>query len=219
MADTLAHRISERARLAGIALPDPLRDALHAYYALLFRWNAKINLTALSDGDEAIDRLLLEPVAAAVALPPNTRLTDLGSGGGSPAIPLALTLSTSQLVMVESRSRKAAFLREAAHAVGLRATVVGARFEELSSRDYSNSSDIVSMRAVRMDGVALEAAVGFLRPGGILALFVTAGAHVHPPNEFSEVARTPLPHSAELLSLRRGVPRGTLPQSAPDSSV
>ena len=56
------------------------------------RWNRKINLTALTDPDEAIDRLLLEPLVAAryLPVPGEPSLMDIGSGGGSPAIPLKL---------------------------------------------------------------------------------------------------------------------------------
>src|SRR5687768_4798862 len=113
----LDSRLSERAAAAGLTLGGSLRAALLTYYDLLLKWNARINLTALTEPDEAIDRLLLEPVAAARYLPGGARLVDLGSGGGSPAIPLALTLHSPRLVMVESRARKAAFLREAARAV------------------------------------------------------------------------------------------------------
>ncbi len=62
-------RLVRRAAKAGLFPPDDLVTALAEYYELLSRWNRKINLTALSDPDEAIDRLLLEPLAAARHLP------------------------------------------------------------------------------------------------------------------------------------------------------
>ena len=94
---------------------DPtIEPKLVTYLELLWKWNRKINLTAILEPEMAIDRLLLEPLAAAAHLPAGGMLADLGSGGGSPAIPLALALSPSKLLMVESRSRKASFLREAA---------------------------------------------------------------------------------------------------------
>lgn len=211
MNEALARRVSERADLRGIALPDSLHGPLLTYLDLLYRWNAKINLTSLSDYDEAIDRLLLEPLAASTALPRNVRLMDLGSGGGSPAIPLALAIDASDLVMVESRGRKAAFLREAARAVGIPASVEAVRFEELSTRGkYASAEDIVSMRALRMDGLSLKAAVPFLKPTGILALFVSAGAPLPSLHELPSADRRTLFNSAELVLLRRDVPRGTL---------
>ena len=177
MSSAISARLASRSAVAGLALPGTLSERLVAYFELLQRWNRTINLTSLSDPDEAIDRLLLEPVAASVALPRAGRLIDLGSGGGSPAIPLALAGSASLLVMVESRSRKAAFLREAVRELGLPALVENARFEDLAARaDYRGLMDVVSIRAVRVDSAILGAAAAFLTPRGEIALFESATA-------------------------------------------
>lgn len=176
----LAATLRDRAARGGVALPDQLVEPLLAYYQLLRRWNEKINLTALGDTDEALDRLLLEPVAAAqlirkhLEMGPDLSLIDLGSGGGSPAIPLALALPVTRLIMVESRGRKAAFLREAARALPITAhvEVEARRFEELS-RDpsFAGQMHLVSVRAVRADATTLAATAAFLRPGGHALLF------------------------------------------------
>lgn len=161
-----------------MTVPPHVEARLVTYFDLLFRWNAKINLTALRETtDAAIERLLLEPLAAALELSPHLDLIDLGSGGGSPAIPLALALSAPRLVMVESRARKAAFLREAVRELGMNAVVEAARFEEVAARpDYHGTMDVVSIRAVRMDSPALTAAAVFLKSQGTVALFTTAEA-------------------------------------------
>ena len=88
-------RLSRRAKAADVSLSIDLVEKLETYYQLLTKWNAKINLTAFrltpEGDDEAIDRLLIEPVAAARYVPENARtLLDAGSGGGSPALPLKL---------------------------------------------------------------------------------------------------------------------------------
>jgi len=168
----LGQRLAERAADEGLTVAEDLCERLVVYFELLQHWNRKINLTSLADSDEAIDRLLLEPVAAARVLAHQARVADLGSGGGSPAIPLALALSTTGLLMVESRLRKCAFLREAAREVGLRATVECARFEDVAVRaDYMAGFDLVSLRAIRHDEAALASAVALLRGGGVVALF------------------------------------------------
>ncbi len=174
----LKERIRRRARQAQIPLPSELADGLEAYYSLLAKWNARVNLTAfklLPGGeDEAVDRLLLEPVAAAMHVPPGTEtLLDAGSGGGSPAIPLKLAVPTLRLRMVEVKTRKAVFLREAARELGLADTVVEtSRFEELLSRpELHESTDLVSIRAVRIEPKVLMSLQAFLRPGGQLFLF------------------------------------------------
>ena len=204
MSGELSTVLSERARLAGVAIPPPLHEKLLAYYQLLARWNRKINLTSLSDPSEAIDRLLLEPVVASAALPVGARLLDLGSGGGSPAIPLALALGSPSLVMVESRSRKAAFLREAARVVDIDAVVEVERFEALDGRSaYRGLMDLVSIRAVRMDAATLDVAARFLRPGGLLALFASAPP-AEVPISLSQVSISPLLRASLLVQLRRG---------------
>jgi 16S rRNA (guanine527-N7)-methyltransferase len=208
MGPGLPERLEARARAVGLDLESSLRDRLLAYYELLSKWNRTINLTSLSDPDAAVDRLLLEPLLAAKVLPKPDVMMDLGSGGGSPAIPLALALAAPHLVMVESRERKAAFLREAARTLGLNATVEAARFEDLSGRpEYTTTMDIVSVRAVRMDRATLDVARGFTRPDGSVALF-TSGTEMERVG-----AVTPLLGRANLIRII--VPRGT---SSPESA-
>ena len=187
-------RLTRRAGRAGLFLNDALVDRLEAFYALLSRWNLKINLTSLSDPDEAIDRLILEPLLAARYLPPGpTRLMDIGSGGGSPAIPLMLAAPRVDLTMVEVKARKSAFLREAIRHVGLEnARVETARAEELLTRtDLHEAFDVLSMRAVRLETKTLHTLQAFLKPGGLMLLFrgpsgPSAHTVVVPPLEFRE---------------------------------
>src|SRR5438445_7906267 len=146
-----ARRLRDRAKVFGVPIPPHAEARLVAYFDLLAKWNTKINLTALTDTDAAIDRLLLEPLAAAAALPRHPDLIDLGSGGGSPAIPLAVALEARRLVMVESKARKSAFLREAGRLSQLPATVENQRFEALAAEGaYTAQMDVVSIRAVRL---------------------------------------------------------------------
>ena len=207
---SLDARLTERAAIAGLHIDDTLRPALLAYFEVLQRWNTKVNLTALTDPDEAIDRLLLEPVSAARYLSHGSRLIDLGSGGGSPAIPLGLALGVRRLVMVESRGRKAAFLREAARVVNLPAVVEAERFEVLAkSQTHAAGFEVVSLRGVRMDVEALESASRFACAGGTIALFVTPGTMVTLPPTLQVSERRPLLANAELITASQHVPRGT----------
>jgi 16S rRNA (guanine527-N7)-methyltransferase len=177
----IADVLTDRAAHAGLVIPELLTSQLTVYYQLLSHWNRKINLTSLSDSDEAVDRLLLEPVAAAAYLPRHTDLVDLGSGGGSPAVPLALTLEVPRLVMVESRVRKAAFLREVLRELGLRGSVESARFEDVALRaEFAGEFGISSVRAVRLDAPLFDAVAKLLRPEGVAALFRTVQAEDPP---------------------------------------
>ena len=77
------------------------------------------------------------------------------------------------LTMIESKSRKAAFLREAVRVVGLaNATVVNERFESVAqTAEYANAADIVTVRAVRADAALFEDACRLLKETGRLLLF------------------------------------------------
>jgi 16S rRNA (guanine527-N7)-methyltransferase len=117
-----------------------------------------------------------------------TRMIDVGSGGGSPAIPLALAAPSVRLLMVESKTRKSVFLREAIRTLALPgADVATSRFEELLARpDLHEAHDLLTIRAVRVEARVLMNLQALVRPGGQLFLFRGAtGADpsetVHPP--------------------------------------
>jgi 16S rRNA (guanine527-N7)-methyltransferase len=191
-----SERLAKRARKANISLDPQCSESLAAYYRLLEFWNEKVNLTAfpLKDApDEAIDRLLVEPLVAArhlhsthghgPLLGPHPRLLDIGSGGGSPAIPLKIAIPSLHLVMVESKTRKSAFLREAARHLNLTDTSVETvRAEDLLTRpELHESQDLVSVRAVRVEQKLLTSLQAFLRLGGRILLFRTSAGTDTPP--------------------------------------
>ena len=187
-------RLTRRANRAGIFLNDDLLAKLESFYTLLSRWNQKINLTSLSDPDEAIDRLILEPLMAARYVDERSRsLIDVGSGGGSPALPLKLALPRLRLTLVEVKARKSAFLREAVRQLELTdANVETARAEELLTRpDLHEAFDSLSMRAVRVEARIMHTVQAFVRPAGQILLFrgptgPSVPTVVVPPLEFVE---------------------------------
>jgi 16S rRNA (guanine(527)-N(7))-methyltransferase RsmG len=150
-------RLARRARRAGLTIRPELGAQLEIYYRLLSTWNKKINLTGLNlseFGPEALDRLLIEPLVAASHVRPAVRsVLDIGSGGGSPALPLALALPDVTLLMVEAKTRKSVFLREALRALGLaRGEVITSRFEELLAKPRLHEAhDLLTIRAVRVE--------------------------------------------------------------------
>jgi 16S rRNA (guanine527-N7)-methyltransferase len=173
-------KLAKRAARAGLSLSSGVIEGLSAYFEILRKWNRKVSLTSLpveDVGDEALDRLLIEPVLAAKHIPgPNPAVLDVGSGGGSPAIPMRLAVPTISLRMVESKTRKAAFLREAVRTLDLdRVAVEAVRFEELLVRPtLHEATDVVTLRAVRIDRKTLTGLQSFLKPGGLLFLFGTS---------------------------------------------
>jgi len=219
-------RLARRAKRAGVGVAGELGHQLEAYYRLLTAWNTKINLTGLNLAElppDAIDRLFIEPLVAAKYVPAGTStMMDMGSGGGSPALPMALATTGVKLRMVESKTRKSVFLREVVRTLGLAdAEVLTARFEELLSRpDLHESQDLVTVRAVRIEMRVLMTLQAFLKPRGALFLFRAGGGpdpvdSITPP--LSWKATYPLLESLrsrlivlEKRQVGRSVSRGTL---------
>ena len=219
----LRTRLSKRAAKANVFLSPDLQDRLLTYYELLSRWNQKINLTALDDPDRAIDRLLLEPVLAARYLPNpvgdhQIRHMDIGSGGGSPAIPMLLATPGMRLTMVEVKARKSAFLREAIRQLDLRnAKVETARYEELLTRpELHEGFDAVASRAVRIEARVLTTLQAFLADGGVVLLFRGPTGPAEPGMVVPPLTWTgtfPLVESLQsrvTVLTKLSVPRGTL---------
>jgi 16S rRNA (guanine527-N7)-methyltransferase len=170
-------RLARRARKVGVIVRPDLLEALEAYFRLLSHWNERINLTSLplrAPTDATFDRLLIEPMAAARFVP-EERIDwfDLGSGGGSPALPLRLVRPRARLTMVEAKARKAAFLREAVRVLAIAdAQVQDLRFETLADRpENAGAADIITVRAVKADATLMSTAAKLLRPRGRLLLF------------------------------------------------
>lgn len=168
-------RLSKRARKLRVTLPDEVIEPFETYYRLLAKWNAKINLTSLplqALADETLDRLFIEPLTAARLVDDASGIWfDLGSGGGSPALPLKLIRPALTLTLVESKTRKAAFLREVVRALKLRDTeVANLRFEELAPA-VDHVACLVTVRAVRPDPALLGVAARLLKISGRLLLF------------------------------------------------
>ena len=120
--------------LETLGLDRALAEPLLAYLALLLRWNAAYNLTAIRDPREMVSKHLLDSLAMHEATAPlaaaGGSLADLGTGAGFPGIPLAIAQPGLQVALVESNGKKARFLREAVRSLGLaNAKAVESRIE------------------------------------------------------------------------------------------
>ena len=151
-------------------------DRLGGFLSLLLEANERFNLTRITDHESAWmrhigDSLTLLPLIASARA---SRVIDIGSGGGLPALPLAITLPDVSFVLVESTGKKATFLQSTAAALGLgNVSVINGRAEEIGrDRDrHREQYDIVTARAVGKLNVLLELTTPLARVGGhVLAI-------------------------------------------------
>ena len=171
-------RLRDRVAAAGLETTEEALQQLSAYVNLLERWNRRMNLTGLGQDDRGLDRLVVEPLAAAAWVPEHARsMTDIGSGGGSPAVPMKLARPELALRMIESRAKKAAFLQEVIRRVRLQETrVETGRYEALSQQlELAGGAHVVTVRAVRLTASGLAALRLLVAEEGQLFLFKGPG--------------------------------------------
>jgi 16S rRNA (guanine527-N7)-methyltransferase len=204
-ASRLEEILLERAGRSGLTISPTEVLQLEEYWAVLARWNQKVNLTALPLGNypaRSVDRLILEPLAAArLVQVPSFVWFDLGSGGGSPAIPLKILCPLGRLTMVESKSRKAAFLREVVRTLRLADVEVVQRRIDVPSAGklVRGNVDLVTLRAVRLDASVQRAILELLKPGGRAFLFASAERKIPLMEGLALVSSYELPGSKAVL--------------------
>lgn len=176
--------------LMGPSLISPISDStyqrLAEYTSLLYRWNSRMNLTAVRDPLSLATIHLAECLRTAQILPQGIRtVLDFGSGAGLPGIPVAITRPDLQITLLEAQSKKAAFLREACRTLVLQnATVLQGRAESI---DSAVTFDAVMVRAVEHMRQALHHAKARVHDPGWLILLTSAADRPKWEAELQEV--------------------------------
>ena len=142
---TIAPYAARLPRSAGAVATD-----LDSFSALLAKWQHVQNLVSRETLGEVWTRHIADSLQILPLLRPNDScLLDLGSGGGFPALPLAIALNgrDCRFVLVEPNSRKASFLKAVARELGLAVRVEARRSDEIDPTE-SGSVDVISCRAL-----------------------------------------------------------------------
>jgi len=147
-----------------------VRPEIQRYAELLLEWNRSVNLTGARTLEQVEGLIADTQTLAMTSWSGITTVIDIGSGGGLPAIPLAVALPQVRFTLLEANTRKCAFLEHVAGTLGLTNVVVAAgRAEELAHRPQLREQfDRAISRAAARPEVLLELALPFVRTGGDL---------------------------------------------------
>jgi 16S rRNA (guanine527-N7)-methyltransferase len=191
--DALAPLLAEGVRELGLNLSDAQQGKLLDYVALLSKWNAVYNLTAIRDPRQMLIQHILDSLSIVPHLAPRgpSSVLDVGSGGGLPGIVLAIVLPEWTVTVNDIVHKKTAFQAQAKAELGLAnlAVVTGrvetlqpgaevpAKFDVIVSRAFAELSDFVTLaRHLVADQGAIWAMKG-VRPDGEIER-LPSGAHV-----------------------------------------
>jgi 16S rRNA (guanine527-N7)-methyltransferase len=141
-------RVELESAIAGFGL-NPLTDEqacqLVKHYALLCRWNQRVNLTRIIEPRDAAKLHYAESLFGAKFIAGARSVLDIGSGAGFPAIPLAVARAETRVTALESNQKKSLFLKEAKDELELdNLEVATARVEEFDLAAY----DVLTSRAL-----------------------------------------------------------------------
>jgi 16S rRNA (guanine527-N7)-methyltransferase len=157
----------------GIAFDEGDVQQLAKYLDLLLETNKQFNLTAITEPEEAWTKHILDSLSLIPALAKEgvEHIVDVGSGGGLPGIPLAITMPEVTFTLVETTRKKAMFLSDTVEQLGLEnVTVIAERAENLATKDggFRDIADAVIARAVGPLQVLLELTIPFAKVDGVV---------------------------------------------------
>jgi len=152
-------------KLLGLTLTSRQRQSFQLYYRELVAWNARFNLTAITDRKGVQIRHFLDSLSCLLAMGDDVHgqsLIDIGSGAGFPGLPLKIVRPTLHLTLLEATGKKVNFLRHMVALLELRdVTVIHARAEQIGQDPlYREAFDWVLARAV----AAMPTLIEYLLP-------------------------------------------------------
>ena len=157
----------------GLALSQKQVADLNTFLQELERWNRVHNLTSV-EGDQAsidlhlIDSIAILPIMREFLPPTQVQIADLGSGGGLPAIPIAIAEPNWSISLIEAVRKKTAFLQNVKGKLGLgNASIYSDRVEHVASQEPGKYDAVISRAFTSLDRF-LDLAEPFLKPGGLV---------------------------------------------------
>ncbi|MCE5235676.1 MAG: 16S rRNA (guanine(527)-N(7))-methyltransferase RsmG [Clostridiaceae bacterium] len=164
--------IFDAVRAALPSLDEARQRKLCVFYEMLVDWNARMNLTAITDPAEVASKHFADSVLPESLLKKNARVIDVGTGAGFPGIPLAVARPDLSFTLMDALQKRVGFLEAACKELNLNIQCVHARAEEAGkSLSYRAGFDAALSRAVAPASVLTELTVPFLKEGGVSLMY------------------------------------------------
>ena len=164
----------------GVAAQDSQVEKLLRYHKMLTDWNTRIDLTAVLDPIEMVDRHYLDsasPLGLGL-IPAGARVIDVGTGAGLPGIPLSILRPDIRVTLLDSLKKRVDFLRAVLDALDLAAEAEHMRAEDAGrSAAHRETYDLAVSRAVAPTPVLMELMLPLVKVGGRALCWKGPGVH------------------------------------------
>ena len=154
----------------GIELTDSQLNAFETYYDMLIDRNKVMNLTAITEFDEVMDKHFLDSVYLfrSIKLEADYKLIDIGTGAGFPGIPLKIVFPELKITLLDSLNKRVGFLNDVIEELNLNdIEAIHGRAEDIArNKAYRASYDIAVSRAVANLSTLSEYCLPFVKIGG-----------------------------------------------------
>ena len=163
-------RLVSGLEMMGVAFDQTAIERFEAFHAILDEYNAKMDLTAVLDEDERVDRHDLDSAAplAQGLLAPDTKIIDVGTGAGFPGMPLLILRPDLEMTFLDALNKRILFLEDALKRLGLKATTLHARAEDAARMaEHREMYDAAVSRAVASSATLMELTLPFVKTGGV----------------------------------------------------
>lgn len=162
-------KIQEQLNKIDIKLTKVQIEKFYKYMNILLEWNEKINLTAITDENEIIQKHFVDSLTIYKHIQKGNNIADIGTGAGFPGIPLKILFEDDiKIILIDSLNKRIKFLDEVIKKLNLtKIETVHGRAEEIGkNKKYRENFDIVTSRAVANLSVLLEYMLPLVKKGG-----------------------------------------------------
>jgi len=151
----------------GLELTEKQITQYETYAALLKEWNEKMNLTAITEFEEVLDKHFYDSLLPSFSSSIQGTLCDVGSGAGFPSIPLKIAYPNLKIVIIEPLGKRVTFLKEVVRVLGLEhVECMNERAEDVAKKQRE-CFDVVTARAVANLRMLSELCIPLTKKGGL----------------------------------------------------
>ncbi len=148
--EEFSQKMKELSKEINLVLKEEQIQKFYQYMQLLLEWNEKMNLTAITQPEDIIQKHFIDSLTIAQYIKPGAKLIDVGTGAGFPGIPLKIVREDLEITLIDSLNKRIHFLQEVREKLKLlKIEAIHTRIEELgNNKKVRETFDYATSRAV-----------------------------------------------------------------------